>query len=161
MQTNWVPCPCPSPPRPPLQVKQQRSRSFCQWVCILSPAWTCPSVSRHVHPFAYIHALILGGQIRLLLCMSFPPPLLGPHGCLNCPGRQEAENGGGALGGHISHQKPFLFPLPLPSATFLCQGHADDTRESIKCHPHVRSCHNIIKALDLRDEAVAINSESD
>lgn len=89
-------------------------------------------------------------------------PLLDPSSLLHkLLWERELRNKEGSLGGQISLQEPFFSLLPLPSATFLCQGHADDTRESIKCHPHVRSCHNIIKALDLRDEAVAINSESD
>lgn len=91
------------------------------------------------------------------------PPLLDfpLHAAQTSLEDRELGSKAGSLGGPVSLQEPVFSLLPLPSATFLCQGHADDTRESIKCHPHVRSCHNIIKALDLRDEAVAINSESD
>lgn len=109
---------------------------------------TC-TVDMEVHIYSLQSWLLLLSWIRLPCCTNFP-------------GRQrKLGDKEGSLGRPISLQEPFISLLPLPSATFLCQGHADDTRESIKCHPHVRSCHNIIKALDLRDEAVAINSESD
>lgn len=114
-----------------------------------------------VHICAHMHSH--HGSVHLLSEVVAAPPLLDPSSMLHELPWEDSELGSkeGSLGRPISLQEPFFSLLPLPSATFLCQGHADDTRESIKCHPHVRSCHNIIKALDLRDEAVAINSESD
>lgn len=122
---------------------------------------TLPYIQVLVHICAHMHSH--RGRAHLLSAVAAAPPLLDPSSILHeLPWEdRELEKKEGSLGRPISLQEPFFSLLPLPPATFLCQGHADDTRESIKCHPHVRSCHNIIKALDLRDEAVAINSESD
>lgn len=160
-----MPHPHPSPPRP-LQARQQFG--CCFYSVDLNPL-TCSNIPvPRAHMCAHTLALSLlpgssppqrahqpsPAQKRLLLLPQVPT-------ATELPWETGAGEGGGGLRGHLSPPEPFLFSHPMPSATSLCQGHADDTRKSIKCHPHVRSCHNIIKALDLRDEAVAINSESD
>lgn len=163
-----MPSPHPAPPRP-LRARQQFSCCFSNMD--LNP-FTCSDLPvylgacSYMHTHARAHTGPLPGSSPFQKgnhpsCTHAAPPPLQPPLQKNWPGRQGTGKGGGGLRGHVSHREPFLVPHPLPSATFLCQGRADDTRESIKCHPRVRSCHNIIKALDLRDEAVAINSESD